>query len=155
MNITDKKYKQHLAIWIIVTVILVAGAYYAGMKHETSKLKSSFGRGATALGGARTGGAGASRFGSGAGLVTGTVISKDADSMTVQAKDGSSKIIIYSGSTQVLESTSGTADDVSVGSNVSAQGTQNSDGSVTATSIQIRPAASTSTPPQTPANPVQ
>ena len=140
MNMTEKKYKQHMTIVIVIALILIGGAYYAGGKHATNKLRASFGgRGATALGGA-AGARGAGRFGSGGGLVTGTVLSKDDTSITVGSKDGSSKIVLYSGSTQVLKSTSGTPDDIAVGSNVSAQGTQNSDGSVTASSIQLRPA---------------
>ena len=138
---TEEKYKKRLIIWIVITVILVGAAYYAGIKHETSKLKSSFGRGASGLTGARTGAAGGRFAGGTGGLVTGTVLSKDDTSITVQSRDGSSKIVLYSPSTQVLESTAGTITSVADGSQVSAQGTQNTDGSVTASSIQIRPAA--------------
>ena len=139
METTKKKYNQHLIAWVSITVVLVAGAYLVGNKHGIASAKPTFGRGGTALSGpgARMGGG---RFGAGAGLVTGTVLSKDTTSITIQAKDGSSKIVLYSGSTQVLKSTAGSVDDIAVGSQVSAQGTQNSDGSVTAASIQIRPA---------------
>ena len=146
---TEEKYKKHLTIWIIVTILLVGGAYYMGIKHETAKLKSSFGRGAAGLTGARTGAGGARFAGGTGGLVTGSVIAKDDTSITIKDRTGSSKIVLYSPSTQVLESTAGSASDVAVGSQVSAQGTQNSDGSVTATSIQIRPA----TPPGTATTP--
>ena len=159
MEMTEKKYKQHLTVWIIVTIILVGGAYYAGIKHEAGKAhSSSYSRGAGGYAGA--GGGMTGRFASGTGLITGTVISKDATSITVQDKTGSTKIVLYSGSTQVLESTQGTIDNVAVGSQISAQGTQNTDGSVTASSIQIRPnmppSATGSTAAPAPAgNPVQ
>jgi hypothetical protein len=131
----EKTYKQHLTIWIIVTVILVCGAYYAGTKHgksNTLALQSQM---------RNSGGAnGARRFGTGGGLISGDVVSKDDTSMTIKMRDGSSRIVLYSGTTQVLKSSSGLASDVVAGSTVSVQGTQNADGSVTAQSIQIRPA---------------
>ncbi len=41
---------------------------------------------------------------------------------------------------QILKSTTGSTSDIAVGAQVSAQGMQNADGSVTAQSIQLRPA---------------
>ena len=143
---TEEKYKQRLVVVLIIAIVLVGGAYYAGVKHGTNKAAALR---ATAMSGMRGGG----RFAGGTGgLVTGTVLSKDATSVTIQSRDGSSKIVLYSASTQVLKSASGAASDITVGQQVSAQGTQNSDGSVTATSIQIRPTMPT-TAPVTPAVP--
>ena len=133
----EKKYKQHLTIWVIATVILIGASYFAGSSHGKSLAAAN----ATALRG-QFGGAGmrtgANRF-AGGGLVTGSVLSKDDTSMTIKSRDGSSKIVLYSGTTQVMKSTAGASSDVAIGSQVSVQGTQNSDGSVTAQSIQIRP----------------
>lgn len=132
-HMNNTTYKKHLTIWIIATIVIAGISFYAGNKHGQAATPSrgQFGQQA----GTRTGG----RFGSGAGLVAGTVLSKDDTSMTIKMRDGSSKIVLYSGSTQVLRSAPGTAADVAVGAQVSAQGQQNSDGSVTAQSIQIRP----------------
>jgi hypothetical protein len=136
----EKTYKKHLTIWIVVTVVLVGVSFYAGGVHAKSAAKNAMtaARGQFAgAGGART--TGANRFGTGGGAVLGSVLSKDDTSMTVKSRDGSSKIVLFSGTTQVLKSAPGAASDISVGTQVSVQGTQNSDGSVSAQSIQIRP----------------
>ena len=147
----EKTYKKHLTIWIITTIVLVIVSFYVGDKHGQSSLKNSFASRGAAIG-MSAGGAARGRFAAGGGAVTGSVIAEDATSMTVKTRDGSSKIVLYSGSTQIAKSTAGAISDVAVGSNVSVIGTQNTDGSVTAQNIQIRPdmpagtGASTSAP---------
>lgn len=76
----------------------------------------------------------------GGSLITGNVISKDDKSVTIGINGGGSKIVFYSASTTVMKSTAGSIGDVSVNEQVVITGTANSDGSVTAQSIQIRPA---------------
>jgi hypothetical protein len=143
----EAKYKKHLTIWIVVTVVLVVVSFYAGSKHGQNTTKNAF---AQARGGAgQMGGRAGGRFAAGGGVVMGSVISKDDTSMTVKMRDGSSKIVLYSGSTQVSKSAAGTAGDVAVGTTISVIGTQNTDGSVTASTIQIRPAMPTPTPAAT------
>lgn len=50
------------------------------------------------------------------------------------------RIVFYGSKTEVGKTVTGSADDLTVGQNVMAIGSQNTDGSVSATSIQIRPA---------------
>ena len=88
----------------------------------------------------RRGGAGGA-----GGLVAGTVLSKDDQSITVKLTNGSTKTVYFSGTTTVGVAAAGTMDDVAIGKTVTATGTANSDGSVAASSIQVRPAA-TATP---------
>jgi hypothetical protein len=95
---------------------------------------------------ARTGGAGfAGRTGGMGGLLSGTVAASDSGSITLDTKDGSSHVILVTPATTVQKSVSGSLTDVAVGSTIIVTGTTNSDGSVSATSIQLRPA----TPPAT------
>ena len=86
------------------------------------------------------GGQFAGRAGASGGIATGQIISAGDGSITIQSSQGSStQIVLIGGSTQVLKTTSGSASDLSVGTGVVVQGSQNSDGSLTAQSIQIRP----------------
>lgn len=80
-----------------------------------------------------------SRNGGMGGMVTGSVIAKDDQSITVKLFDGGSKIVFVGASTQVMKSVQGDISDVSVGQSVSVTGSQNQDGSVTARSLDIRP----------------
>jgi hypothetical protein len=75
--------------------------------------------------------------GSGGNLVTGSIISADGSSITVKTADGSTKIVLVSGSTTVTKSEQGSVTDLTTGQNVIVTGTSNSDGTVTATRVQV------------------
>ena len=121
--------------WAVIAIILMGGFYYLGYHNGKNSVASSSYAGAAGARGTRSGAGGMA----GAGAVTGTVLAKDNTSITVQSRDGSSKIVLYSGSTQFAKSTSGTIDDVAIGGQVVIIGKTNSDGSITAQSVQIRP----------------
>lgn len=80
------------------------------------------------------------------GLVAGTVASKDAGSITVSTKDGSSHVVLLTPATTFMKSVPGTVADVAVGSTLVVSGAMNADGSVSATSIQLRPAGTGGAP---------
>lgn len=87
------------------------------------------------------------------GAVIGSVISEDDKSVTVKMNDGSTKIVLFSSSTTYSNTASAQKSDLKVGSQVAVFGTANSDGSVTAGSIQINPQfGGGSTPIPTPAS---
>ncbi len=86
---------------------------------------------------------GARRGGAAGGLVAGEVVSKDDSSVIIKSRDGGSKIVLYSAATQVMKSAQGSIADVAAGEQVTVIGTANADGSITAQSIQLRPASST------------
>ena len=126
-----------ITLLVILAIAIAGGSFWAGMSYGNSQAT-------TATATARANFAGrAGRMGgatSGAGFVSGSIISKDPTSITISSAGGGSKIIFYSNTTQIGKMTTGTADDLSTGKNVMITGTTNSDGSITAQSIQIRPA---------------
>ena len=80
----------------------------------------------------------AARGGNGAGGFTrGNIIAQDSGSITVKLDDGSTKIILIPGSATIAVAQTGTASDLAVGKDVTVIGATNSDGTVTATQIQI------------------
>lgn len=130
----------------VVGAIVIAGAsFYGGMTYGKSSAPA---RGQLSGGNFeqfQNGGMGnmGPRGGMGGGITAGEIISKDATSITIKMQDGSTKIILFSDSTQVMKTAAGSLDDLSVGTNVSVTGTTNSDGSITGQSVQIRPAGMT------------
>lgn len=129
--------KKNLIILIVVAVVVGVAAFYGGMKYSDSKRP---GGAAQRLG--QAGLLGGNRQ-SNAGFVNGDVISKDDKSITVKTRDGSSKIIFYSASTEISKFASGSASDLAVGTSIMVNGKTGSDGSVAAQTIQIRPAMQT------------
>ncbi len=144
-----------ITIVIAVAVVVGGGAFYGGMKYAESKSpRGQFSRadfqnlspeerqqrlqelGANA-GGFRGGSGGGQR--GGGGFTTGEIISKDDKSVTVKLRDGGSKIVFLSDSTEITKSAAGVLSDLEIGKNISVNGTSNSDGSVTAQAIQLRP----------------
>ncbi len=125
--------KEHFIASIVIVIVLMGGFYYLGYQNGKSSVTSQYANGMGDGGGAMR-----NRM-AGGGNVNGDIIAKDDTTITVKMRDGSSKIVLYSPSTQILKSTSGDATDVAVGSQVLIQGKANSDGSVTAQSISIRP----------------
>lgn len=75
----------------------------------------------------------------GGNMVSGTLVSISAESMTIREQDGSTKTVYYSSSTTVSKTTEGTVAELAAGDTVSANGTSNSDGSITATTIRLNP----------------
>ena len=118
---------------IVIVVVMFGAGYFIGNAHgKTVGAASASAARAGAYRGSRGGAAGGS-------AVMGTVLSQDAQSITVSLRNGGSQIIFLSGSTSVMKSVAGATTDIAVGQNIVATGTTNSDGSLTATSVQIRP----------------
>lgn len=125
-------------IGIIVAVLIISGgSFYGGTTYEKSSVPA---RGQFSGGGQFASAGGARRARTGGGMTAGSILSRDATSMTIKMQDGSTRIVLVSASTQVMKSASGTLDDLSAGTNVVVTGSANSDGSITAQSIQLRPA---------------
>ncbi len=145
-------------IAVIVSIIVVGGgSFYGGMKYEKShslaggsqknaqdcqnltaeerqQRMQQFG-GVGARG--RNGGSGGRN---GGGFASGEILSKDDKSITIKMRDGGSKIIFYSDITEVGKFVNGATIDLETGKTITVNGTANSDGSITAQTIQLRPA---------------
>lgn len=159
MNKNMDKSKQKVIGGVVVAVLLMGASFWGGTVYAKHTAGNFAGRGqfsgtaANGQFGGRTGGmngTGGISMRGGQGFTAGDVIAKDDSSITIKMQDGSTKIVLVNSNTEVLTSDKGTLSDVTVGEQVSVSGQGNSDGSVTAKSIQIRPAApaSTSSTPQ-------
>ncbi len=140
----------------LVLVILSAGVgFFAGTKYQASKSTSSvanrqFGNQAfdsnrMAPDGSATQGTGTKNNGSQAntrfraGQVMGEVSSFDDNSITVKTTDGSSKIILISDSTTYTMSSEASKSDLKTGDTIAIVGDVGSDGTITASSVQLNP----------------
>ena len=140
---------KHFTFTIILLVVALisgffAGSYYKGTQTTPSTNIASFARGTTGSSTrSRAGG-----FGAGGGT-TGDIISKDNQSITIALPSGGSQIIFVNPNTSISKSVSGNLLDLSTGTAVVVNGTTNSDGSsMTANSINIRPAQTASSTTQ-------
>ena len=130
--------KKYLLFFIafIALILVGAGSFYGGIVYGKGQASLSRQNFQASLQGFRN-----RQGGNGANFISGTILSKDASSITVQLPNNAgSKIIFYSDTTQVGKFDQGTSNDLTTGQTVSVNGSANSDGSVTAQSIQIRPA---------------
>jgi hypothetical protein len=148
--------KKWLIPVIVVVVIAVAvGGFFGGratagggsptLEQATARLQSATpqemqqalqnGRGSGSNGAPGFFGGNGARAGGGA--VAGTIVSADSSSITVKSENGSTKIVLVSGSTTVAKTQPGTMADLTPGQTVIVTGTSNTDGTVTATRVQV------------------
>ncbi|HVW82933.1 MAG TPA: DUF5666 domain-containing protein [Candidatus Paceibacterota bacterium] len=73
-------------------------------------------------------------------VLAGTVAAKDAGSITLDTRDGSSHVVLLTPATAVEKTVAGSLADIAVGSAVSVTGSTNSDGSLSASAVELRPA---------------
>ncbi|MGB9613631.1 MAG: hypothetical protein ACPL4K_05630 [Candidatus Margulisiibacteriota bacterium] len=147
-----------IAIVIATAVVVGGGAFYGGMKYAESKSPRRLSQadfqnlqnlspeerqqrlqqlGAN-VGSDHTSGSGFRGGRSRGGFTAGEIIAKDDKSVTIKLQNGGSKIVFLSDSTEITKSVNGTLVDLEVGKNILVNGTANSDGSITAQSIQLR-----------------
>ncbi|MBI5614537.1 cupredoxin domain-containing protein, partial [Candidatus Gottesmanbacteria bacterium] len=120
-------------------VVVGALAFFGGMKFQESKGGNGGGGFGARNGGPRGGSGQFGRGAGGGGRVVGEVISNDGKTMIVKLADGSSKIVILSEKSTVNKESAGTKEELTKGTKVGIFGTENTDGSVTATALQINP----------------
>lgn len=126
---------------IIVALVVGGAAFFGGMQYQKTQARGPM---QGQLGGPNGSGSqggfqGRGGNGNSQGMmpVSGEIISQDDTSITVKMQDGSSKIVILSDNTSVNKSSEGSKQDLKTGETVTAFGTTNSDGSITAQNISI------------------
>lgn len=129
-----------ISIAVATLVIGIAVGYF--IPHAASaKTASTFaGR---ASGATRFGPGSFTRGGSvagGNGMLAGSIVSVSGEDVTLKTPDGSSHIVLITPDTTVSKSVTGSVSDLTSGSDVLVSGTSNSDGSISASIIQLRPA---------------
>ncbi len=136
-----------ITIIIAVAVVVGGGAFYGGIKYMQSQAPQRNAQGFQNLSPEERqqriqqfGGSGGGNRGTGGGFTSGEILSKDDKSITIKLRDGGSKIIFYSDTTEIGKFVNGAPSDLEVGKTVTINGSTNPDGSITAQSIQTRPA---------------
>ena len=142
--------------FLVVIIIASSGAFYGGMKYAESKTThgltqndfqnlrnlspeerqqrlQQLGMSGVGFRSGRSGNQIKNNF------TTGEIISKDDKSLTVKLRDGGSRIVFLSNTTEITKSISGSIADLGTGKTIIISGSANQDGSITAQSVQIRP----------------
>jgi hypothetical protein len=141
------KIEKNLVLTAAVALVIGLGLGYAG----TTAFAKSGPRAAAFGASARGGMTYQMRGGAGAGLLSGTIAKMDSESITLNTRDGSSHLVLLTPATTVSKSVTGSTSDLSVGTDVLVTGATNSDGSVSASAVTIRPAGSPMNAPMIPA----
>jgi hypothetical protein len=133
--------------WLIpvVAVVVIAvgvGCFFGGRAtvSTTAKVPAGFPTSGAMSGSGAQGayGAYAGRGGRGGGnMVIGSIIANDGTTITVKTSNGSTKMVLFSGSTTISKTETGSASDLKVGQEVSVTGSTNTDNTVTATRISV------------------
>ena len=146
------EHKQTIGVGVVALLIGVAigvaGTHLFSPKTTTA---SAFTRGGGSFAGARGGTTATFSRGVNSGsMLAGTITSTGSGSVVLNTRDGNSHVVLITPDTTVSKSVDGTLSDVTKGSTVIVSGTTNSDGSVSANLIQIRPASNVSNQPLVP-----
>ena len=128
-------------ITIVVAIACAVIFFFIGVSYgKGSAATATAGRGAFSSS-TRAGLAG--RGAAGGGFVTGQIVSVGNGTAVVQLPNGNSQNVFFSSSTQVIRPQVASVSSLTPGTQVMIGGTTNSDGSVSAQTIQIRSGSST------------
>ncbi|HRZ30502.1 MAG TPA: hypothetical protein P5274_02460 [Candidatus Paceibacterota bacterium] len=127
---------------IIVSSILIVVSGLGGFKYGQSKVPNLRQNqlGAVGSSGSQMGGVARRGLTSGGSMAVGDIIKKDDQSLTLKLRDGGSKIIWYSSSSEINKLAIGDSTDLIIGRTVSVAGLANPDGSIVAKTIQLHTA---------------
>jgi len=123
---------KQILIFIPVTIAIAGGSFFGGLVLGYFKAGqgnfSRTGQGSTIR----------KNIGMGGNLIVGQILSLEGNTLTVKLQTGGSKIVLLSDITKVLKSTDTTKEELLTDKNITVTGKTNSDGTVTADTIQIR-----------------
>jgi len=133
-------------LYLVIAALLVGGiGFYAGVQFQLTKSTTyggpmmgnqrNFGQAPGNTNGMMNG----QRANGTRGPIAGEIISMDATSITVKLPDGSSKIVVISATTPVSTSADAKITDLKSGDKIGVFGITNTDGSVTAQTIELNP----------------
>jgi hypothetical protein len=123
--------KKNLTILIIAILVAGGAGFFGGMQYQKGV------KVAAPAGAARAGFAGARTRTAGAGFTNGQILSKTDSSLTIKLASGGSEIVFLAPSSQIMQSSTTTIANLNVGENIMVTGATNSDGSVTAKTVQV------------------
>lgn len=135
--------KNNMVLTVIIVIVVAAVAFFGGMKYDQMSSPQSqtanFGGFVAGQNGGQRAGNG--RFAGNGRAQLGQVLSIDenGNSLVLKLQDGSSKIVNLSSQTRVVKTATASISDVQTGNEIAVFGTTNSDGSITATNIQLNP----------------
>jgi hypothetical protein len=137
-------------ILIVLVVAAGVGGFFGGRMSGGSSTVATQATGTFGPGRDTSGSGGVSTGGErptgdmavGGGMTAGTIVDKDDSSITVQTEDGNTSIVFYSASTTISETSDASSDALVKGETVMITGSSNTDGTLTATRIQVGAAAS-------------
>ena len=128
--------KKNIIILIIAIIVAAGAGFFGGMQYQKMAgakiaINQAANRGnfTGARAGARTGA-------NGAGFTSGQILSKTDNSLTIKLTAGGSEIVFLAPSSQIMRSSTTTIANLNIGDNVMITGTANSDGTITARTIQ-------------------
>lgn len=143
-----KKIIPFVAVAVIVAVVaFYGGVFYARHSIRAGGNRQNFGNMSAAqrqqlMGQRGVGQGGVGGFGNSGGaggeFLSGEIMSKDSNSLTLKLTDGGSKIIYVSSSTtNIMKSSTTTIGDLNIGQTVLVNANKNSEGTYTAKSIRL------------------
>lgn len=135
---------KNIVITILLIIMAGVGSFFGGIKYQESRRPAN-GRQFNQQFGQRNGGPNGTNR-NGFRPVAGEIIANDDKSITVKLTDGSSKIVLLSDKTTISKSDIGAKSDLKTSEKVVVFGIANSDGSITALSIQLNPTAREASP---------
>ncbi|MDH7476066.1 MAG: hypothetical protein QHH09_01170 [Microgenomates group bacterium] len=128
--------KNNIIFYILIGVISLGVGFYVGIWYQKNQQLSRFSQPWIV---SQTGrqGQNQGRFTGGMRPVSGEIIKKDQDSITIKTQNSSTKIILIPSGVLITKSQKATFDDLKEKETVFVIGQQNPDGSITAENIQI------------------